>query len=61
MLRQPKRRDPEINRPEEIEEVGVCDLCGSETAWMGRNVRCEECGEGVYQKLQEAATEKGGE
>lgn len=23
------------------DEVGVCDCCGEEVAWMGPNVRCE--------------------
>lgn len=35
----PRRKEPEI-------EFVECEHCGHEQADMGRNVACEECGEG---------------
>lgn len=39
------RRRQRIN----LVPMGECDLCGEETAWMGKQVRCDHCGQGVYQ------------
>lgn len=36
-------------REKHLVQIGVCNACGSETAWMGTRVRCEECNEGVYE------------
>jgi hypothetical protein len=40
----------EKSRDQTLPKIGACDLCGEETAWPGSGVKCDFCGDGVYQE-----------
>lgn len=59
----PERKIKREGRPlQKAIRVGICDLCGFETAWMGRNIVCDECGVGVYKeatRIEETEVSRG--